>query len=347
MALESATYISELVDTNPAASDPVGQGDDHLKMIKTVLKTQFSGLAGTTAITTDESEMNLLDGGYEGTAVVSTGESAGTKFLREDGDATCSWQVPTDTNTTYTAGPGLDLTGTKFSGDLTSNGGLEFSGAGDSGTLQVATGISQYDVAQFAASVADNDFLKIATTSVEGRSASEVLSDIAAAPAAGSSSIVTVGTVTAGVWNGTDVAVADGGTGSGTASGARTNLGVAIGSDVQAYDADTAKLDTDQAWTGSQRATAVTDNDGSYDMDLGQNFITTPAGSVTVTFTNITNGQSGFIKLINSGGETMSLHANTKGDANLATTVSTAGTYLLSYFSDGTDVWLTNSAIYA
>ena len=104
---------------------------------------------------------------------------------------------------------------------------------------------------------------------------------------------------------------------------------------------------SDNAWTGSQRATAVTDNDGSYDMNGGQNFITTPSGSTTITFTNIANGQSGFIKLINSGGETISLHANSKGDANLATVVSTAGTYLLSYFSDGTDVWLTNSAIYA
>ena len=159
--------------------------------------------------------------------------------------------------------------------------------------------------------------------------------------------ITAVGTIATGVWNGTDVAVADGGTGSGTASGARTNLGVAIGSDVQAFDADTAKTDTDQAWTGSQRATAVTDNDGSYDMDAGQNFITTPSGATTITFTNITDGQSGFIKLINSGGETISLHTNSKGDANLATTVTAAGTYLLSYFSDGTDVWLTNSAIYA
>jgi hypothetical protein len=42
----------------------------------------------------------------------------------------------------------------------------------------------------------------------------------------GQSSITTLGTITTGVWNGTDVAVADGGTGSSTAAGARTNLGI-------------------------------------------------------------------------------------------------------------------------
>ena len=46
---------------------------------------------------------------------------------------------------------------------------------------------------------------------------------------AGQSTITTLGTITTGVWNGTDVAVADGGTGSSTESGARTNLASAAG----------------------------------------------------------------------------------------------------------------------
>jgi hypothetical protein len=103
----------------------------------------------------------------------------------------------------------------------------------------------------------------------------------------------------------------------------------------------------DNSWTGSQRGTTVTDNDGSFDMDGGNNFKCTPSGNFTLTFTNIANGQSGFILLVNSGGHTVSAHANSKVDANLLATVSTAGTYLISYFSDGTNAYLTNSAIYA
>ena len=62
MALDTASYIRQLTATNPTTSDSVAQGDDHLRMLKTVLKTQFSGLTGTTAISSSEAELNILDG---------------------------------------------------------------------------------------------------------------------------------------------------------------------------------------------------------------------------------------------------------------------------------------------
>ena len=108
---------------------------------------------------------------------------------------------------------------------------------------------------------------------------------------------------------------------------------------------DTAITTADQAWTGSQRSTLLVDNDGNFDMNLRNNFKCTPAGGLTLTFTNFTDGQSGFILLVNSGGHAIAKHGDTIADANFAATVSAAGTYIISYISDGTDAFLTNSAI--
>ena len=82
-------------------------------------------------------------------------------------------------------------------------------------------------------------------------------------------------------------------------------------------------------------------------MNANNNFKCTPAGNLAITFTNHADGQSGYILLINSGGHTLSLHANTKGSATTAATLTAAGTYLVSYLSDGTNAYITNSVVYA
>ena len=97
--------------------------------------------------------------------------------------------------------------------------------------------------------------------------------------------------------------------------------------------------------TNNAVGTLTTDNDGSFDMAASNNFKCTPSGNFTLTFTNIVS-QSGNILLVNSGGHTVSAHANTKVDASILATITAAGTYLVSYFSDGTNAYLTNSAIY-
>jgi len=41
MGLETSTYVSDLVATNPLGSDPKSQGDNHLRLLKSVLQTTF------------------------------------------------------------------------------------------------------------------------------------------------------------------------------------------------------------------------------------------------------------------------------------------------------------------
>jgi hypothetical protein len=87
---------------------------------------------------------------------------------------------------------------------------------------------------------------------------------------AGQSTITTLGTITTGVWNSTDVAVADGGTGSSTASGARTNLADTSASGLTTSTpvlARIAKQGCAASSTGVS-TTAVTHNFGTTDVNV-------------------------------------------------------------------------------
>jgi len=167
MGVETASYISQLVDTNPVVGDPVGEGDDHLRLIKTVLQTQFPNFTAA-AVNTNVTELNLLDGI---TALVT--------------------------------------------------------------------------------------------------------------------------------------------------------------------------LAADQTWTGSQRGSPSTVTDGTLDLDTANNFHYTPGGADTLEFTNEETGQSGFVKVINTSGHTISLGSEVKKGASWD--VSTAGTYLVTYYCDGTNVYVSAS----
>jgi hypothetical protein len=108
-----------------------------------------------------------------------------------------------------------------------------------------------------------------------------------------------------------------------------------------------ARTDTAQTFTASQRGTVTTDNDGSFDLSVTNNFACTPTGSITLTFTNMTAGQSGFILLVNGSNYTVSAHANTKVVSGSLTTISATGTYLLSYWTNGTNTYVVNSGALA
>ncbi len=100
-------------------------------------------------------------------------------------------------------------------------------------------------------------------------------------------------------------------------------------------------LATDQSWSGSQRGTPSVVTDGTLDLDTANNFKYTPAANDDLEFSNETAGQAGFITLINPSAYTISLGSEVKKGASWD--VSTAGTYLVSYYSDGTSVYVSAS----
>lgn len=123
-------------------------------------------------------------------------------------------------------------------------------------------------------------------------------------------------------------------------SAAQQAVDLEVGVDVQAFDADTAKLDVAQTFTAAQRGSTDTDttNTGSVTLDfaVNQNFVLTLTGNVTLANpTNETVGQSGFIVFIqdSTGGRTISLGTDyeTAGAAGLTLSTAASTTDIVPY----------------
>jgi hypothetical protein len=148
------------------------------------------------------------------------------------------------------------------------------------------------------------------------------------------SSLATVGTITSGVWSGTAVTVEKGGTGATTASAARTNLGLVIGTDVQApLVAGTNYL----APTGS--AASLTNFPTFNQNTTGNAATATTAGNITATTNTTLTSLSSLatVGTITSGVWSGTAVAVEKGGTGL-TAAGTSGQVLTSTGS-GTLTW--------
>ena len=130
------------------------------------------------------------------------------------------------------------------------------------------------------------------------------------------------------------VPVANGGSGSTSASAARTALGVAVGSDVQAFDSDNAVTDAQQTFSKAQLGATYTASlattSGVLDFDTYQNFILTLAnGSNTLaqpTTEGSQVGQTGYMIFIQPSTGTaasLSLHGDYESPASGGIAIST------------------------
>jgi hypothetical protein len=120
---------------------------------------------------------------------------------------------------------------------------------------------------------------------------------------------------------------------------AKLGTGALIGTNIQAFDTDTAKTDVAQSFSKAQRGTVIAH--GSLiantafrqDFSLGNMFSMTLAGSITINNpTNQVAGQAGNITITNGGSHTVSWGSDWDFAGGTVPVITVSGTDVLSYY---------------
>jgi len=276
--------------TAAASSSSTASGHKDTATAQATIATNKAADAGKYAVTAEDSQFTLSDGS-------TTGYSALHHAAKASASASAASTSQTEAASSATAAA--------------------------NSAASITTGISNTNIPVFTSGVADDDFLRIAGTSVEGRSASEVLSDI------GGQASLTFGISNTNAVKVDSASVADdeyarftaNGLESRSASETRTDLGLVIGTNVQAYDADIVAKDVQNTFTKAQvpstYTAALSATSGVLDYDTYQNFIITLASGSNTLAAPTTEasqiGQTGvivFIQPSSSSAGTVSLHGD-------------------------------------
>ena len=151
--------------------------------------TFSQGSGANVSVVNGDTKIIYADGAGSGAAVTEFASEVDALEGITAGTVSASKAVIVDANKDITGFRNITLTGELDAGSLDVSGNADIDGTleADAMTLNgtaitttatLSTGISNTNVPVFTTGVADDDFLRVAGTSIEGRSASEVLSDI-------------------------------------------------------------------------------------------------------------------------------------------------------------------------
>tara|TARA_R100000808_G_scaffold24591_1_gene57048 strand:- start:1768 stop:3507 length:1740 start_codon:yes stop_codon:yes gene_type:complete len=276
---------------------------------------------------TDSSDFSVVDADVNSGTGYSAGAVNQVLTISPDDASQLVWK---DATTTFT-----DLTDTTIAADIADGDMIVYdsTGTGSFDSVTLSGDISSVSAAGAVALAGSQDNITSANSMTSA------------------STLATVGTIGVGTWQGTDVGVSHGGTGASDAAGARINLGLVIGTDVQAYNStlaavaggtytgddsiDTVGTITTGIWTGTSIADANVANDLTISGGTVNN---TPIGaSVKSTGAFTTLDSTGNVNIatlpasvINIGASSNNSTLTLKGDTTIKGSLTADGTVNLA-----------------